>query len=369
MNKTLLALLTPLLCCAEPLPDLKEYTDANKTFDTRPVFSESFDRPMQNWIQPAVFRIAKGEGFNGTNALYYERTDKKQYPMMRKRIPLDGRMEYECSFLLRTEDINFHDTNQTAFKDQVGAMGIQYHDNGKWVGISPSFAKHKPMKPGEWQKVTFPVRQPAGPKMTASFDIYMRSGITGKMWIDDIVVKPVGMTSALIWPVASSLRLDEKGTITMKAIAINTKNPSDPALALFVDAGGRKQLLRGKNGIYQGDFGTFPPGEVTVQVKLLDTARKQILASDVYKYYATAQKKPQGAAVLDAHGRLLVDGKPFQIRGVGRIQRIPVSPHPQRHPASERGRIQYPDVLSSVQIYVDRRKKSNAEREYPHQSG
>ena len=65
MNKTLLALLTPLLCCAEPLPDLKEYTDANKTFDTRPVFSESFDRPMQNWIQPAVFRIAKGEGFNG----------------------------------------------------------------------------------------------------------------------------------------------------------------------------------------------------------------------------------------------------------------------------------------------------------------
>ncbi len=292
-------------------PDLAEYEDVNESFDVSSVFSETFDRPLQGWVQPKQFQVKNGEGFNGTSALYYERNDKEEYLFMSKPIELDSRVVYECSFLMRTEDIDFHDTNQKAFKDQVSAMGIQYRDKGVWVGISPSFAKHKELKPGEWQTVVFPVRQPTGEKMTASFDLYLRKGITGKMWIDEISVKPVGMVSALVYPIASSLRLDEKGTVKMKTAFLGKQEYAEQELALLINAGGRSELVNGKDGTYEFEFGSFPSGEVQVDVKLLNTDKKLILASDTFKYYSPKDAPPEGVATIDEHGRLLVDAKPF----------------------------------------------------------
>ncbi|OQA88255.1 MAG: hypothetical protein BWY31_00417 [Lentisphaerae bacterium ADurb.Bin242] len=313
MKKTMLCLFgIPFLAVAgEALPDLRGYKDGNKEFDSSAVFEETFDGPLEGWnFNRKKFEIRKGEGVNGTPCLFYERTDPKEYVFMMKPIRLQSNLEYECVFRLRTEDIQFRDTDQRAFKDQVAAMGIQYRGNGRWITISPAFAKHKELKPGEWQIVRFPVRQPAGKNVTASFDIYLRQGITGKMWIDDITVRPVLKTSALLYPVASGMRVGPDGRLRFRAVQLGDPVP-DSDLGLYVTAGKVTRLLRGREGMFEGNFGSFAPGKVPVNVRLLDTKRKLILASGEYTYVVPSGKPPAGAAVLDDCSRLLVDGKPF----------------------------------------------------------
>lgn len=295
----------------EALPDLSGYKDGNREFDSSAVFEENFDRPLEGWnFDRKKFEIRKGEGVNGTPCLYYERTDPKEYVFMMKPIRLQSNLEYECVFRMRTENIQFRDTDQRAFKDQVAAMGIQYRDNGRWITISPSFARHAELRPGEWQTVRFPVRQPAGKNVTASFDIYLRQGITGKMWIDDITVRPVLKTSALLYPVASGMRIGPEGRLRFRAIQLGNPVP-DSDLGLYVTAGKTTRLLRGKEGFFEGEFGSFAPGNVPVTVRLLDTKRKLILAAGEYSFTVPSGKPPVGAAELDDRNRLLVDGKPY----------------------------------------------------------
>lgn len=305
---SLFALLTclPPAFCGGELPDLNTFTDLTKITGGK-VIQESFDRGSEGWDLPAGFAIAPRMGLNGTDALSYTRSNPDDYPILSRDIELDKDTTYTFRFQFRTEGMSVY-TGKTEIR---WVAGIEYYEKGKWIAGISSDANGAHLLNQPWKEVVLKTRPPRNCDRVRLI-FYLESNYVGKIFYDNIVIEPESKIGAEIYDTRpGNLRLNGKGHIELRAALFGSERQNPDDLAMLVDAGGRRQLLRGRDGCYAGDFGGFPDGEVTVKASLLNLRSKTIITAKTFKLHAGETTRVAGTSEIDDAGFTRVDGRKF----------------------------------------------------------
>jgi len=162
---------------------------------TNPSFEQPDEtRPMPaSWHgPPQVYSIDSEVVRTGRASLKYVNDDPKRYALSPQKVPLVPGRKYQLSVWVKTKDIAGPESGATICIEWQGK-------DGKWLGGSyPSGVKGT----SDWKQVVGVTRVP---KEAASFTVlcYVRKGMTGTAWFDDVEVVQVvdpPMRSVLLSP-------------------------------------------------------------------------------------------------------------------------------------------------------------------------
>ena len=247
-----------------------------------------------------------GAGRSGTRALAFENDDPKFYSFPGQRIELKAGKTYKYEVWVRTENLKGDESGASICIEWSGP-------DGKWLGGSYTSGV-KGTK--DWTRVEG-VTQPIPPN-ARNFRVspYVRKGMTGKVWFDDISVTPYVRAPVMGLYSSAYRNLAASGPVTFKA-------------ALCLDA--EEHPISATRGVlrYTGEDGARHEAAMAISkdegVVTLDVAQFALGAQDVSfalvkngKELGTAtctftrvEKMPERAVWIDAFGRTIVNGEPF----------------------------------------------------------
>ena len=246
-----------------------------------------------------VFR--DGTGRNGTRGLCYENDDPKFYSFPGQKVPFKTGRAYEFEVWVKTENLQGDDSGAT--------LCIEWSDkNGKWLGGTyPRGVKGT----SGWTRVKGITGRIPENATTVRVNPYVRKGMTGKAWFDDLSVceyvpPPVtGVYSTAYRNIASD------GDVTFR-VALDV-SPDDGGELWFSyrDAKGDLRRVRAVNAPHDG---------VTLPVASMKAGRQDVVA-EFFKgtnrigsatcAFTRIERLPPRAVWFDKHGRTIADGKPF----------------------------------------------------------
>ena len=307
---------TVLLLASGPLwaQQWGEGTGPNLVKD--PGFERLRDGRIVSWSAPAeVYSSDGGVARAGGRSLRYVNRDPKRYLLCRQAIDLRPGCTYEVKAWVRTKGIRGDDSGAT--------VCLEWHDaGGKWLG-----GYYPPGRKGDTQQWTqvggASMRVPAG-AAGGHVLCYVRKGMTGTAWWDDVTVRRVRqrpLYSFLVWPryrgwilgdgpAHAELRLSfvwddvEGGAAAHRLTARLTPAGSDRTLTerTLSDLPPRQLSLR-------LPLGKLAAGKYRLEVSLVGKRTGKV----VYRCAHRLQRKtaPPPKCFIDRHNRLIVDGKPF----------------------------------------------------------
>ncbi|MBR1587433.1 MAG: hypothetical protein IJ658_03815 [Kiritimatiellae bacterium] len=264
-------------------------------------FEAGGDGDVAGWRTHGKYAFRAGEGINGTGAFYYENGDPKYYGVPGQKIQLTPGKRYKFSVWIRTEDLTGDESGASICVEWCGA-------DGKWLGGAYAGGV-KGTK--FWTKVD--CMTPIIPEKAHTFHVapYVRKGMTGKAWFDDVTVTPVepkvvsGVCSTAYRNMAAA------GDVTFRALLErNGAVPPERVVFRYLDADGHMR---------------FAPADAklafTVPVASLKMGRQKVGASayaadggllgTVEMVFTRVAQLPQRTVWFDAQGRTIIDGKPF----------------------------------------------------------
>ncbi|MBM3475545.1 MAG: hypothetical protein FJX75_19945 [Armatimonadetes bacterium] len=251
----------------------------------------------------------------GQRSLFYENADPKRYVLCSQKIALTPGKAYEVSVWVKTEGIAGDESGATLCLEWYGA-------DGKYLGgYYPAGFKGT----NDWQRLTGVSGRVAKGAVNCSVLCYLREGITGKAWWDDVEVRQ--------W------RRPPLDTLLTRPAYRGEILPETKQLEVFArldlqdwDLGLRQVALRTE--LHRRDTGEVvrsvvrtPPGEETT-LKLPTKG----LAPGRYDLRISAERKRDGLELeseswpvsvpdpatlagrksfIDGHNRLLIDGERF----------------------------------------------------------
>ena len=270
-------------------------------------FEDVQDGLTVGWNVPEHYAFANGVGMNGTRALVFEnRDDKDFYKYPSAQIAFEKGKRYEYSVWAKTEGL--------AGRAQ---LCMEWYDaNGKWLSGSyqGGFGGTK-----DWTQlkgVTPPIPSEAA-KVRAAF--LVSKGGLGKVWFDDISVKPLER------PVFGGLyssayrNLSADGKVRFHA-AVNLKeHPGARAVFSYKDAGGdmrsvKPTRLTENAAIFEIEAAHLVKGTHPVSCDLIDRDGKRIGGGSLD--FTRVNELPKRRAWFDTKRRTIVDGKPFFPLGI-----------------------------------------------------
>lgn len=249
-----------------------------------------------------------GAGRSGTRALCYENDDPRFYSFPGQRIELKAGRSYEYEVWVKTENLQGDESGATVCIEWNG-------ENGKWLG-GAYVEGVKGTK--DWTLVRG--RTPPIPANAATFRVspYVRKGMRGKAWFDDLAVKEFhpAPLSGLFSTAYRNVGVLEDGSVTFKAVV----NPAEveyhggaTVWFRYRDAAGAVCRRKGTNAA--GDELTLPlaglkGGEQEVAAEL-ETAGGKVVGAKKVKFTRVDSRPAEWKTWFDRHGRTIVDGKPF----------------------------------------------------------
>ncbi len=292
------------------IPDLSKYRDFTAEKFTEPVLVENFDTPLNGWTLDSDFKLAKGEGVNGTAAACYERKDPRTYQSASKTFKVEPGITYRLRLDYRTQ------LAPDKFHNIMEIVSIRFLDrNGK--PLTGSFLSKNEQNQSDWGRWVMTFRPPSNAEK-AKLSLLLRTYRKGKIWYDNIVVEPVEHTSASMhFLEPKMLNADSEGRIALRVV-IHSSKLSESSLAVVVKAPSVKPvMLPVRDGLASGKLGKLPEGEIKVATLLIDQKSKSILAKlDTLLFIRSGTGSVKGAVTFDADGTTLVDGKPFLPIGI-----------------------------------------------------
>lgn len=264
-------------------------------------FEAGGDGKVAGWRAQGKYAFRAGAGINGTGAFYYENDNPKYYGVPGQKIHLAPGKRYKFSVWIRTEDVKGDESGASICVEWCGA-------DGKWLGGAYAGGV-KGTK--FWTKVD--CMTPIIPEKAHTFHVapYVRKGMTGKAWFDDVSVTPV--EPKVVSGVCSSAYRDmaAEGDVTFRALLErNGSVPPERVVFRYLDAEGR---LR------------FAPADAklscTVPVASLKTGRQKVgvsayaadggLLGTAEMAFTRVAQLPKRTVWFDRHGRTIVNGEPF----------------------------------------------------------
>ena len=255
---------------------------------------------VAGWREQGKYSFRPGEGINGTGAFYYENNDPGSYCVPGQPIKLTPGRRYRFSVWARTENIVGDESGASICIEWSGA-------DGKWMGGAYAGGVKGTRF---WTKVeSMTATIPEGAR---SFRVcaYVRKGMTGKAWFDDICVVPV--EPKVVAGVCSTAyrNMAADGDVTFRAFL--EEGAVKPGRLVFrhVGADGRLRFTE-----MDGE------GNCTMPVKSLRMGRQKVgvaaygedggVLGAAETAFTRVERLPKMSVWFDGQGRAIVDGKPF----------------------------------------------------------
>ena len=290
--------------------------------DPNLVVNPSFEQPDQSrplpaaWYgPPQVYSIDKEVTRSGDASLKYVNDDPASYCLSTQKVPLTPGRKYRFSVWVKTKEITGQESGAT--------ICMEWQDkDGKWLGGSyPSGVKGT----SDWTQVVGVTRVP---KEAASFTAvcYVRKGMTGTAWFDDVeVVRVVDppMRSVLLSP-AYRGRITAAGPASGRIrvrLDLTDHDYKPQELRIHASLGGQAE---GKN-LWETELSPaqnvdeptdldFPVrqlavGKYDLSIRLLTPEGNELQTATHRLVRVPDEFRPR--SVIDEHRRLVIDGKPF----------------------------------------------------------
>lgn len=259
--------------------------------------------------RPPVYRFAEGVGRNGSRALYYDNQNPKYYHVPSQRIQLEPGALYEFEVWVKTEKIEGPETG--------ASICVEWSDNGKYLG--GSYAPGIRGTHGAWQRIHCITTPIASNATSFSISPYVRRGMTGKAWFDDLSIKRYYPPLVQLISVSNYRRIADQGLSTFSAVlALDSQNqPPQEVRGEFtwekpdgtVVLRRAPQSITPKRAYCTLDVTSLPLGDYTVRFKLFDTTKR--VRGEATTTFSRVEKLPERTVYIDDHNRLIVDHKPF----------------------------------------------------------
>jgi len=255
-----------------------------------------------------VYRFADGAGRNGSRGLVFENSDPKFYSFPSQKLELEPGCCYAYEVWVRTEALKGDESGAT--------ICLEWYGGNKYLG--GAYAEGVRGTSDGWQLVRGFTRTIPTNATRVSVAPYVRRGMTGKAWFDDLKVTRyypplVGAVSASCYrhvaacgPVTftAGLSLGEAGV-----------KPEQAEGAFVFETADGKVLRRAKpdsltrdRATFTIDAATLPAGDYVVRFELAaDGAAK----GSADTRFSRVGKLPERRAYIDGHRRLIVEGQPF----------------------------------------------------------
>jgi len=302
------------LFCVLPLmaSELEEFVDLTDLSGAEPILTENFNDGATGWSLPEGWSYVSREGLNGSGALKYVRQNPNNNKEATLPVALKPGIRYQLSLQYRSE------LKVEPDKERMEIFAIRYWDE-KGRDLPGSFYNRKKMNSdqNDWESMSFLFQPPAN-MAKAALCLLMRTKRTGTLWFDDISIYPFSAEMAMLHKTGpQKLTLNAKGEISWRCVLSTPESPLE--LAVQATVGGRtRRIPVDANGDASACFGTFEPGRIPVEAKLLDLTGKRILAVDRGCVFVRQPDSilPTGNVEIDRDGRTLIDGKPFMPIGL-----------------------------------------------------
>lgn len=283
------------------------------------VENPSFERQAKNsvlpegwWGPPQVYSTDKTVKRTGESSLKYVNADSGRYALCSQRVPVRPSWKCRFSVWVKTQDV---------VGDESGAtICLEWQDKqGKWLGGS-----YPPGISGthDWTRIEGVTRVPKE-AATCSLLCYVRKGMTGTAWFDDVELIRIAdppMRTVLLSPVyrgrvcgtgpeQARVRVDFDLTdydVTLSQLRVNARLRSRAENQIVWQTS-----IQPNKDQHDLSFSTqsWKVGHYDLDIDLVGPDRKTLHTTHHRLARLPDDFRPK--ATIDEHRRLLVDGKPF----------------------------------------------------------
>ena len=289
------------LACALGLAVAAFGAGANEPIVTNGGYEASADGKVAGWSAQGKYAFRPGEGINGTGAFYYENDNPKYYGVPGQKIKLEPGRRYKFSVWVRTEDLKGGESGASICIEWSGA-------DGKWLGGAYAGGV-KGTK--FWTKVESMTQ--TIPESARSFHVsaYVRNGMTGKAWFDDVSVTPIEPKVVSGIAATAYRNCAASGDVTFRALLEkNGAVPPERLVFNYLDAEGRLRFVPADAQLAcTVPVASLKMGRQKVGVSAYAADGGQLGTAEV-AFTRTAQL-PKRTVWFDAQGRTIIDGKSF----------------------------------------------------------
>ncbi len=263
----------------------------------------------------AIYTRATGAKKSGEASLRHTNANPDRYVLCSQTIPLEPGKRYSFSMWVKTEGIDGSDTGAT--------ICIEYSDkDGKYCGGSyPAGVAGT----SDWKQVTGVTRRIPSEAAAYRVNCYLRRGMTGTAWFDDVEVSAYREDPLDLILVAPNYRDEvtdagpEKVRAHVELTLDDYGNSLDDVVLTWMVVGEAHQGTVAMGTMDDLDATEFDvempgkslaPGPYKVQVLLRDKKSGDGLFSKSCSF-RRIEGAPKRSSYIDKHNRLIVDGTPF----------------------------------------------------------
>ena len=252
---------------------------------------------------------------SGEASLKYVNADPAAYLLCSQPVPLAQGKMYEVSAWVKTLDL--------AGEESGATICVEWYDAaGKWAGgCYPQGVKGT----ADWTLVKGVTARIPPEAAGCSISCYMRQGMTGTAWWDDVSVTPFverplscvlmspNYRNQVLGPNPDPIRVRCFVTLTDLPLQLGdvllswqVRHSADPSAVLQ----GKTDPLSETVTDITADMTTLPDGRYSVLVALLPRDGGPALAVDDWTV-SRRREMPERTAFIDSHNRLMLNGEPF----------------------------------------------------------
>ncbi|MEN6547510.1 MAG: hypothetical protein ABFE07_15865 [Armatimonadia bacterium] len=307
--KTLLCavcLLLCLACLAADLPNLAQ----NPGFEAK-----AASGLPEAWSgDTKVFSHVTTPAHTGQGALQFINMDASNYALCRQQLPLVPGKAYQASVWVKCEGVEGDDSGATLCLEW-------YTTDDKYLGGAyPGGIKGT----RDWTQVKTVTGRVPATAAKCYVVCYLRKGMTGKAWWDDLEVKQwlePALQTMLLKPNYRGIITPETKEIVLAADLMLDDYDLKPAqVELQADLVSRqdtktvrtvKLTPRGTPATITMPADGLGVGKYQLQARLVTRADQKVIGTDAWRLEVPAEDLTKRAAYIDEHNRCIVNGKPF----------------------------------------------------------
>jgi hypothetical protein len=310
--------LTPLMLFAILLLTTAGYAQDKTAENSKPtstlpvpaIANANFELGAEGWNLGKGYVIEQAGGRNGTQALFFERTDKADKTFAYQDIKLVPGTKYRFSAWMRYVRPEGDGGNPGA------TLGLEFYENGKFLKAGYATGL---VSAADWTKVEKEAIVPDN-ATSARLVLMIRYQLLGKVWFDDVELKSAEpmIQLNLISPAISTIT-PQNGRVLFNVYcedAALRKRSDELTLRIEAIVGGK--LLKtitvpvSKHRAV-ADLSGLPLGEAELKLTLIDQKNNQVLSEKTVPLTVVASDRPvpANACLIDGQGRAIVNGKPY----------------------------------------------------------